>query len=303
MLGLILSDVIGDPLDDIASGPTVPQKIDNAAALSILEKYGVQDTHPSVTSYLNSQPLQQELTGIGERVFNLIVGNNDIATRAAKTAAMELGYTCYVWSRQLQGEASLLGELYATVSRYLVLSRRSAGTEDWRAARDTLHTQCGELSQGEPALEPDVSNLLRTLDMVGPEGTEKGFCLIGAGEPTVTVRGRGRGGRNQELALTYAVKSHQLGQSSGPTSSPRDGDGCVFASLGTDGQDGPCEAAGAMVDHSLCATALEQGLQPLQSLFNNDSYGFFSALNAGRNLLRTGLTGTNVMDIHLLLVK
>lgn len=288
----MLSDVVGDPLGTIASGPTVPQRSEAKKALQLLGKYGVsQDC--SAYRYLTSQPQVQGTIRDGH-VFNTIVGSNKMATTSAKEAAIGLGYASYVWTVQLRGEASFLGQLYALLSHYMLLRRNYQPELD--AYQDLLYESWRKLSHEYPELESDVSNLMRTIEMVkgGP------FCLIGSGEPTVRVTGEGKGGRNQELALAYAVKLHELRES---CASCYGGDNCVFASVGTDGQDGPCDAAGAIVDPQVCTTALEQGLAPTDRLQDNDSYTFFSLLNSGQNLVRTGLTGTNVMDIHVLLIK
>lgn len=282
----------------IASGPTVPQQIDNSAALCVLSKYGLKDAHPSVSTYLSAQSPQREPLEImqDDSPLNLIIGNNKMATTAAKAAAISHGYSCYVWSRQLQGEASFLGEVYAIITHYVSLKQHSAELE---AMREMLYGHLRKLSQEQPELEADILNLMRSVEMVVLG--DGGFCLLGAGEPTVTVRGEGQGGRNQELALAYLVKLHQL-RNHHPRPNRGNND-CVLVSVGTDGQDGPCDAAGAMVEPSVFTAALEQGLDPLKSLLDNDSYTFFSAVNCGRNLLKTGLTGTNMMDIHILLMK
>lgn len=308
VLGLILSDVIGDPLDIIASGPTVlPGDTDPTAALHILDKYGLRDAHSSITRYLESATPPPPCSRGDDRVLNVIVGSNESAVAAAKEAAIGHGYASYTWSRQLQGEASSLGEVYAVLAHYLLLKRHSADSEERRAAREMLYTRLGKLSQEHPELEQDVLDLTRSLEMLlassgGGGGDDGGpLCLIGAGEPTVTVRGEGRGGRNQELALAYLTKLGQLRE--GQQEEGKERGQCVFASVGTDGQDAACDAAGAMVDFTSFASALEQGLEPSRSLLNNDSHTFFLALSSGRNLVRTGLTSTNVMDIHVLLVR
>ena len=290
---------MGDPLDLIASGPTVPQQIDNRAALNILDKYRLQDMHSSVSDYLRSQPPQR---GVSEsygrdHVLNLVIGNNKLATAGAKAAAINQGYTSYVWSHQLQGEASFLGQVYAAIALYISLRRHSDA--DLTSARENMYECLDKLTQLQPVLEMDALNLKRSVEMVRPD--TGGFCLIGGGEPTVTVRGAGQGGRNQELALSFVITLHKLQTLHNPA--PIAKENCVFVSVGTDGQDGACDAAGAVVDPSLFSTAREQGLDPTESLLDNDSYSFFSALNSGGNLLKTGLTGTNVMDVHVLLMK
>ena len=143
----------------------------------------------------------------------------------------------------------------------------------------------------------DFDNLDRELCEIGTGlGRPCDLCLISGGEPTVTVVGEGRGGRNQELALAFSLCHHQLKKTDLTCETK-----CVLLSLGTDGQDGPTDAAGAMGHYSLTHTAIEQGLDGADYLRRNDSNSFFSRLDGGRYLVKTGLTGTNVMDIHCLI--
>ena len=312
MLGLILSDIVGDPLETIASGPTVPQVLDTEAARRVIEKFKLLNVPASVTTHLTSTASkanisQQEMSSGGvsqSNAYNIIIGSNKTASEAAKETAMSLGYNCYSWSLQLEGEAKMLGEMYALISHYLQL-RRVLSDRSLEALSVQLHGSLDMLIRDHPQLEEDVSNLVKMMGVVEVE-EEKPFCLIGAGEPTVTVTGGGKGGRNQELVLAYAVKLRELRAlyKSGPPSGG--GSVCessVFVSVGTDGQDGDCDGAGAMVDPSSLDSAEDQGLDPKISLLENDSYTFFSSLNFGKNLIRTGLTGTNVMDLHLLLLR
>ena len=308
VLGLVLSDVIGDPLDVIASGPTVPQTPDPATALQILDKYGLTtDKHSSVRKYLGSAPPPCSEVSETHDCFNMVIGSNKMAAAAAKEAAIALGYTSFMWSRRVQGEAAFLGKVYAAITHYAVLKQHGGGVTcaELEKARDGLYNRLSELSQLCPTLSDDVSNLVRVLEEVVVVESGQPFCLVGAGEPTVRVTGRGRGGRNQELALSYALELHQLlGSGEGSLGEEGAARGCVLACVGTDGQDGPCgDAAGAMVDLQVTPQVQEQGLEPAQSLQDNDSHTFFTKLNSGKNLIKTGLTGTNVMDIHVLLVR
>lgn len=308
VVALILSDVVGDPLDVIASGPTVAAHHRGTEmgtiALAILQKFGLQDTIPnSVRTHLESVSNQSQVSSQSQvmqsetEAHNVLIGSNRTATSAAKAAAISLGYSCYIWSRHLEGEARFLGELYALITQYM-LQKLLGDKKDLQALRETLHDHLSKLALGQQQqqLETDTVNLMKMLDTV----SERPFCLVGAGEPTVTVTGTGRGGRNQELALAYSIKLDELRRASG---GGQECPNCVFASIGTDGQDGPCDAAGSIVTPSAISSANEQGLDPLASLLNNDSYSFFTELDSGRNLVKTGLTGTNVMDIHLLLIN
>ena len=294
VIALILSDVIGDPLEMIASGPTVPHVTDKKAVMDILEKFGLKEDKLVKDIEDNTRTCKAK-----ENSLNIIIGNNKIATSAAKSVAIHLNYNCYVWSRQLQGEAHVLGEIYARITHYISLKQRIS-QDQAKLLMETLHKELMKLSCEHPELTTDILNLIKMME----KAEQRPFCLIGAGEPTVNVTGTGKGGRNQELVLAYMIKLKELREAHGPDIDSEDEClDCVFTSVGTDGQDGPCDAAGAVVDPTVFITAQDQGLHPMRSLSDNDSYGFFSTLNFGKNLIKTGLTGTNVMDIHILLMR
>lgn len=247
MLSLILSDVIGDRLDVIASGPTSPDKTTYGDALTILKKYHLSDSMPrSVLNHLqhgllgNIPETPKEGSFIFNKVKNIIVGSNRIATDAAKKKAEELGYHATIISNEVQGEA------------------REVGSQMARMAMEKVK-----------------------------EGDKKRICLITGGETTVTVKGSGLGGRNMELALSFAVEIDGLS-------------GITLLSAGTDGTDGPTNAAGAIVDGKTIKKASPKGLDPKEFLKNNDSYNFFKQID---ELLITGPTGTNVMDIQIVLIE
>lgn len=247
-ISLILSDVIGDRLDVIASGPTVPDSSTYGDALSVLEKYGLKDTAPlNVLSFLRkgAEGLLPETPKAGahifERVENIIVGSNLQATMAAKQHAETLGFETTVLSASIQGEARKAAQLLA------------------RKAREIRDATSGK----------------------------RPYCLISGGETTVTVQGSGLGGRNMEFALAFALEI----------------DGCpgvTLLSAGTDGTDGPTDADGAVADWQTISRARELGLNAREYLANNDSYHFFERLNS---LFITGPTGTNVMDIQIVLIE
>ncbi len=311
VLALILSDVIGDPLDIIASGPTVPDQTSHADVLKLAQKYSLTEKLPAaVLAHLQRGSLSPgagvSMEGGGcSNVQNVVIGSNRIATEAACAVAEDLGYNCHVWSHQVQGEARTLGEVFARIAdTYMKHVTVTAAAN--LSGRDALRGELYRLLDTEPLarvirsipeLRGDFSSLFEHLAGVVPP-----VCVISGGEPTVTVRGRGRGGRNQELALSFALHTHQ-GDDGGSPGDEQDGPTCVFLSVGTDGQDGPCDAAGAMVDAATSKRALAEGLDVMAYLDNNDSYGFFSRLSGGRQLIQTGLTGTNVMDLQLLLIR
>ncbi len=238
MLTLILSDVVGDPLDVIASGPTVPDPTTFADALAILTTRGVADRTPAAVLErlaAGARGEVEETPKPGEPIFagvtNLIVGNNEGIVSAAADAAQRLGYRPHLLPRALQGEAR-------EAACYMLGCARGLG---------------------------------------GPA------CLIAGGETTVTVRGHGRGGRCQEFALAAALALDP-------------GDDRVVLAAGTDGSDGPTEAAGAVVDAGTLTRGRAAGLDPRRALDDNDAYGF---LRASGDLLVTGPTNTNLLDLYL----
>jgi hydroxypyruvate reductase len=225
VLAFILSDVVGDDLDVIGSGPTVPDSSTVADAAAIFEKYGI----PAL-------PLHETPKRLA-RVQNLIVGSGRQAIDAAAKQARQLGYRTLVLSTFIEGETRDVASVHAAVAKEVIRSNR-------------------------PVRKP--------------------ACILSGGETTVTVRGSGKGGRNQEFVLAAAIALEGFG----PVT--------VF-SAGTDGSDGPTDAAGAIADEK----TLHRGMDARAFLQNNDSYHFFEKLQA---LIKTGPTGTNVMDVRILLV-
>ena len=247
VVSLILSDVIGDRLDVIASGPTAPDATTFGDALDVLEKYCLRGKTPSsiiallekgVRSAVAETPKEDD--PVFKRVKNIIIGSNMTAVRAAADKARSLGLTTETISSEIRGEARIAGRELAEKAK--ALKREGSG--------------------GLPA------------------------CLVSGGETTVTVTGKGKGGRNMELALSFALEVE--GE-----------DGITLLSAGTDGGDGPTDAAGAIVDGHTITRARAAGLAAPEYLADNDSYNFFE--KAG-GLFLTGPTGTNVMDLQIILV-
>ncbi|MBI5584741.1 MAG: glycerate kinase [Deltaproteobacteria bacterium] len=249
VINLIVSDVVGDRLDSIGSGPFVPDPSTFREAWAVLEKYRLIPKTPAAVINRLKKGLAQTVeetpkpgAPLFQRVTNLILINNRQALTAATARAKSLGFKPLLLTSQIEGEARTLAKFYGAVAR--------------------------EIHQSGHPVRPPV-------------------CLLAGGEPTVTLKGRGLGGRNTELALAVALEIKGL-------------PGTVFLSAGTDGTDGPTDAAGAWADGRTCARALKKGLSPERYLAANDSYHFFQ--EAG-GLLITGPTGTNVMDIHILLIS
>jgi hydroxypyruvate reductase len=226
VIALILSDVIGDDLSVIGSGPTMPDFTTVADAAAVLKRYDI--SVPELTE-TPKQPMP---------VQNLIVGSNRQSLDAAAQKARQLGYRTIVLSTTIDGETRDIARMHAALVREAI-SRGSAR-----------------------------------------------MCFLSGGETTVTIRGKGLGGRNQEFVLAAAIA---LQKSTGVT---------IF-SAGTDGIDGPTDAAGAVADSATLLRACSMNLNPQSFLDNNDSYHFFE--RAG-GLVKTGPTGTNVMDVRILLI-
>lgn len=248
LVTLILSDVVGDRLDVIASGPTVPDPTTFGDCLDRLAHYHLLDRLPaSVLAHLQAGQTGQlpETPKATDPAFTrtqtVIIGSNYLALQAAQTAALQRGYRTLILSSSIEGEARQIARMHAAIAR--------------------------EIRQHRVPLAPPA-------------------CIIAGGETTVTLQGDGLGGRNQEFALAAALDIAGLEQ-------------VVVLSAGTDGSDGPTPAAGALVDGETVRRAQDLGLRPEAFLQRNDAYHFFQALN---DLVITGPTGTNVMDMHILLV-
>ena len=235
IIGLILSDVIGNPLEAIASGPTAPDPTTNEDALMILNKYKLE-SHVPISGLMPPFPFS--------RVQNIIIGDNKLAAQAALEQAQHAKFASEIVTNELQGEASEVGKK---------LARR---------------------------LRDETSKRSRP------------FCLIAGGETTVTFRrgsgqaihSGGKGGRNQELALAAVDELRGL-------------ENVMLISLATDGEDGPTDAAGAVVTGETARRAESLGLGAADHLSRNDAYSFFDALG---DLIKTGPSGTNVNDLVFL---
>jgi hydroxypyruvate reductase len=247
VISLLLSDVVGNPLDVIASGPTVGDTDTFADAWGVLEKYDIVDAVPAVIAARLRAGVAGDLPdtpkpgdALFEGVQNVFVGSNAIAARAAEVAAQEMGFQTMVLSTYVEGEAREVALVFAALAKSLV-------AEGWPIAR--------------PA------------------------CILAGGETTVTIRGDGKGGRNQEIALAAAIALEGW-------------EGVTLVTLATDGTDGPTDAAGAVIDGQSVARAREMGLSAADYLARNDSYHFFDRLG---DLIRTGPTNTNVNDLVFIL--
>lgn len=248
-VSLVLSDVVGNRLDAIASGPTVADSTTFEDALDAVDAFNLGEKLPArVVEHLERgrRGEIEETPGAGhscfERAEHFIVGDNDVACRAARGEAKRLGWNAAILTTHLEGEAREVGEVAVGLGREVAGHRRP----------------------------------------VQPPG-----CLILGGETTVTVRGRGRGGRNKELVL-------------GGVAALCEDDEITIASFATDGIDGPTESAGAVADCKTLEVSESKGLNPADYLRENDSQAFFEETG---DVLVTGPTGTNVNDVVLVFVE
>jgi hydroxypyruvate reductase/glycerate 2-kinase len=250
LFSLIISDVIGDPLDVIASGPTAPDPTTFADALEVLERYRLtqsSDFPASVLRYLKqgaAGEVPETPKTLRDCVRNYIMGNNAKSLTAARVKAEELGYRTINLGSYIEGESIGVATVFAEIARSI-------------------------RGDGQPLAPP--------------------VCLLSGGETTVTLSAdHGLGGRNQEFVLAFLVKLGREGMRN-----------LVVLSGGTDGEDGPTDAAGAIADEETLLRAEAQGLVASGFLARNDSYRF---LEMTGDLLKTGLTETNVMDVRVILI-
>jgi glycerate-2-kinase len=248
VLSLIISDVVGDKLESIASGPTAPDDTTYADAYTILQEDGLWRTVPGSVRKRIQKGKEGKLpetpkrgSRIFKRVHNVLVGTNKESCRAAAEVLEERGYHSLILSTRLQGEAREVGKILADI--------------------------CIGIRENQLPVAPPAA-------------------IVAGGETTVTVHGKGRGGRNQELVLSAAL-------------SIRGKPAILVSSIGTDGVDGPTDAAGAVADGSTIERGLIRGLDADTYLGENNSYEFFKKL---KDLIITGPTGTNVNDILIAIV-
>jgi hydroxypyruvate reductase len=249
VINLMLSDVVGDRMDVIASGPFVPDSSTFAKVGEILAKYDLKDIPETIQAHLSEglagriPETPKEGDSLFERTYNFVVGSNILALEAAADRAEALGYKTLILSSMVEGETREVARVHAAIAKELVRTNR-------------------------PVAPP--------------------ACIISGGETTVTIRGTGLGGRNQEFCLAAALDLMGL--------PPR----VIILSGGTDGNDGPTDAAGGIVDPLTIYRGNSAGADGRRFLNDNDAYHF---LEKTGDLLMTGPTNTNVMDVRLILVR
>ena len=229
---LLLSDVVNDSMEAIASGPTAPDPTTCADALAVIEKYDLKDKIPASIIPSLTETLKPN-DRIFEKAKNTIIASNEIALRAAQVQAQKEGFQTNIIRTGLQGEAGFIGREIALQLRESIQTMR------------------------------------------------RPFCLLAGGETTVTLKGKGKGGRNQEVALAAVDVLAGLQK-------------VMLISLATDGEDGPTDAAGALVTGESAERAESLGMSATGYLSRNDAYIFFEAMG---DLVQTGPSGTNVNDL------
>jgi hydroxypyruvate reductase/glycerate 2-kinase len=245
-VSLILSDVVGDPLDVIASGPTVPDRSTFAEFSDIVKRYDIK-VSPAVAGLLEDglEGVIEETPKHGEPVFertsHYLIGNNALALQEAEKKASELGYNTMVLSSSIVGEAKEVAKVFAAIARE-------------------------ERSRETPMPLP--------------------ACILAGGETTVTMKGKGIGGRCQEMALSFGIEVSGL-------------EGVLLLAAGTDGNDGTTDSAGAFADGDTLQNGKDLQMDARNDLYNNNSNAYFRETGG---LIFTGPTGTNVMDIYMILV-
>lgn len=284
VISLILSDVIGDPLSAIASGPTVPNNDPNDLPMEIVKCFNLRDKLPATV--LNALANNEPCTDLNT-VHNYVIGNNAVALQKG-VEYIRNDYTSVLLTKSLQGNVAYVSSFYSHLILYVCKLYFNSSTID-----ETLKN---ELASKIRNVDREIDIGFLTSRIIEASTMKQGLCILSGGEPTVRVQGGGLGGRNQELALRISVSLE----------ASFDRFECfdiMFFSGGTDGIDGPTDACGAFGYPGLVQTAQSQGLNPTQFIENNDSYGFYSAYNKGQDLFKIGHTGTNVMDIHVLIIK
>lgn len=249
VINLMISDVVGDDMDVIASGPFVPDRSTFADALRVLERYGLTRSVPAPVEARIRAGSRNEIPenpGVDSPSFrnvtNLIIASNIMALEAAKREGNRCGYASMILSSMIEGDARDAALWHSRIAREIRVS-------------------------SNPVPAP--------------------ACVISGGETTVKVTGGGTGGRNMEFAMHAALFIDGA-------------EGITMASIGTDGTDGPTDAAGAMADGGTAELAREGGVDIGEYIRNNDSYNFHDRMGT---LIKTGPTNTNVMDIRILLVE
>ncbi|XP_057332713.1 glycerate kinase [Microplitis mediator] len=320
VIGLILSDIIDNPIELIASGPTVYNLIPPENIEKILIKYNLLNQlsinlkHVLLSKESYQLNLEQYNQNYNNRVKNIIIGNNSLAIENAKLECLRKGFNSIILLNNIQGLVTSISKTYTKLCSLVCKTLiKSISFEEFNEVMYNdpdlllLNNKANEIYQAVKVME------------------DKGLILIAGGEPSVLVTGSGKGGRNQELALRFSQDWFKT-----ITNSPElNSFDVIFLSVSTDGQDGPTDATGAfgyaeinstliklqeLVNNKLKNEIKDEKIKDLiieelqnidinNVLQNNDSYNFYSRFLKGSNLVKTGLTGTNVMDLHFFYIR
>lgn len=336
IISLIISDIISDPIDLIASGPTVYTTRPSKEVTDILKKYDLlKNLEGGFKALVNTKEPKEDKNLLNKKkqfkhVQNIIIGNNLIAMEAVREASLRKNLRPVILRNDVKGDVHDVSIAYTHIAYFIYLA-----LEKLISRQDMF-----EKMKNDPVISLDAKKIDEIFDVV-EENREQGIILIGGGEPTVRVTGSGKGGRNQELALYFSLdwlsKVKTL-----PSLSKYE---VIILSGGTDGQDGPTDAAGAFGYPAIAPIIhnLREKIRKLQKLkkitkydFNlpyvdfdvekmpvhldsiskeiehlipenvlkeNDTYNFYSRFKKGEDLIKTGFTGTNVMDLHLIYIR
>ena len=296
VVSFILSDIIDDPIELISSGPTVLMpNLPNT--LTILHKYNISiDNH--IRQALEKNSSKNSTNYISEEdndnVHNILIGTNKIALETCYKEAVDHGFDeTIILTSRLSGEAEKVGALFGQLIYQFCNSGN--GNLDLLQVKNILV----KLNTDEKVINEIVEKVANDKNFV-----KMPLCFLAGGETTVEVQGTGKGGRNQEMAMAtmieyqYLISQNNFRENENPPKVE-----FTFLSAGTDGIDGPTNAAGAIVNQNSFSESECQGLDPIKYLKNNDSNTYFNLLNEGKNLVVTGHTGTNVMDLQIILIR
>lgn len=336
IISLIISDIVSDPIDLIASGPTVYKAKPTKEVLEIVKKYDLlKDVEGGLKALLNSKEPKEEKDVLNKKkqfkhVHNVIIGNNLIAMNAAREASLRKNLQSIILRNDVQGDVQIVSNAYTHFAFLVCLALEKL--IDRRNFFENI--------KSDAILAVDARKVDEIFDVV-EENSGQGIILIGGGEPTVKVKGSGQGGRNQELALYFSL-DWLLKVKQNPNLSKYE---VIILSGGTDGQDGPTDAAGAFGYPAIAPIILDlqekvkklekikklppgdfnipfidfnvenmpknlesiakeiENLIPMNVLKENNTYNFYSRFKKGEDLIKTGLTGTNVMDLHFVYIR
>lgn len=302
VISLIISDICGDPLDLIASGPTLIQETKKETAQQILEKYDLINSVPRsvLTCLLNSEPYHSSDLITNSLVH--VVGNNSVAIDEGIKEMKKLDIRGICMSKRIEGDVELVSSIYCKVAEAIY------ELDSGKLSPTMFENLINSLDE---ALKLEKGFCTQLMNAVMDKTNRSPICLISGGETTVNIKGNGIGGRNQELAL-------RIGSEIKKNATLSD---IVFLSAGTDGIDGPCDgkvntsltvkcnkiilivAAGAIASLQMvndCSTVEDGNIDTY--IRNNDSYNLWKQLGDGKHHIVTGHTGTNVMDLHFLMI-